>query len=50
MTGVTAHQLAHEAQEFLRFKRAMGIPTGAPSLSLISSCALSGSIGEITAR
>ena len=50
MTRVTADQLAHEAQEFLRFKRAMGSPTGAPSLSLISSCALSGSIGEITAR
>jgi integrase/recombinase XerD len=26
MTTVTADQLAHDAQEFLRFKRAMGIP------------------------
>lgn len=26
MTTVTADQLAHEVQEFLRFKRAMGIP------------------------
>jgi integrase/recombinase XerD len=28
VTTVTADQLAHDAQEFLRFKRAMGTPYG----------------------
>lgn len=50
MTVVSAKQLAREVQEFLRFKRAMGIPTSAPSSPSISSCALSDSTGEITAR
>jgi hypothetical protein len=47
---VTADQLAQDAQEFLRFKRGMGIPYRRAEFVLDQSCASFGSSGMILAR